>query len=371
MHYAEKPYIKKLLLERLTRHGNVRYVFSGHVHIPLKASVKTAVNHREIRFINLPAGGYRPRAFGEEDYFGGPCQGVALVKVTGKDVRVDYLDVARNVFTYPSEFREAPLQQRSLLTRNKWELATGNVLQNGHFTNLEGWHGHYVYQEDDSPTYLRDIREVDEVRALYLSARRRRYPKPGQDRLPQTLNQLTQVMLTPDGRLPQVNLRIKLSCPEYFEEALTGVFIWIEAYHGYRKQYSVIYSAGKVPASLSNRFDHADELIVVHRHLPAVSDRWHTLLLNPTVDLDPVDRPVDRWALNLGVWNINDGNNQGIEAYFAAVEQQAAGREPSQLDGVQLSDKPENMRYTFRVNHTAGEHVIANQAELYFPPPLR
>ena len=372
VHYAEKPYVKKLLLDLLTRHSNVRYVFSGHVHIPLKSSVKTAVSHQGIQFINLPAGGYRPRAFGEEDYFGGPSQGVALVTVDGAEVQVDYLYVTRNRFTYPNAFPEFPLQQASLLTLNKWELAAGTQVKNGGFNSgLDHWHANYVYQEDEHPTYVREIRQIDDgVPALYLRAHRRRYDKPGQDRLPQTLNQLTQVCLAPDGQFPALQLRLKVACATHYGRALTGAFVWLEGYFGHHKRYSLIYSAGRIPASLSNRFDRSDGLVVVHRHLPARLDRWHKVILHPMADLGRLEQPIDRWVLNLGVWNINDGNNAGIEAYFAAIEQGDAAEGPSQLDGKPLEEKPAQQVYQFRVDHTAGEHVIADQDELYFTPPL-
>ena len=366
VHYAEQPYIKQLLLELLTRHGNVRYVFSGHVHIPIKSSAKTAVTYRGINFINLPAAGYRPRAFGEEDYFGGPSQGAAIVNVAGDRVSVTYVDATRNVFTYPQEFDELPLQEESLLTRNKWELAHGGDLVNGDFRNLAHWHGHFVYQEDELPTYTKEIRELDGLQALYLRANKRRYDKPGQDRVPQTLNQLTQVVRAPGGQWPQLELRLQVDCAHYFDRALLGAFIWIEGYWGHHQQYSLIYSAGKVPKKLGNRFHRSEETVTVHRDVPLTPGQWYTLVLNPGQDLASPTRPIDRWAVNLGVWNINDGNNEGVGAYFASVRQQPAGNTPSQVNGQALKEKSEDKQYVFRVDHTAGEHVIADQEDLYF-----
>jgi 3',5'-cyclic AMP phosphodiesterase CpdA len=367
VHYAEKPYIKKLLLDLLTRHGNVKYVFSGHVHIPLKSSVKTAVTYRGINFINLPAAGYRPRAFGEEDYFGGPAQGAAIVAVDGEDIQVDYVDVTRNVFTYPGQFPHATLQEASPLILNKWELAKGTQLQNGNLASQEHWHSNYIYQEDHQPTYLRRICEKDSLQSIYLRANKRRYDKPGQDRLPQTLNQLTQVVFAPDGRFSEIELRMLVECEHFYERALVGAFVWIEGYWGHHKQYSLIYSAGKIPASLSNRFNRSPQTVIVHRHLPAKTGAWSTVILNPEQDLAGTEQqPIDRWAINLGVWNINDGNNEGIGAYFASIEQRPPGEQSSRLDGQPLGEKHAEMIYTLRVDHTAGEHVIASQDELYF-----
>jgi len=51
--------------------------------------------------INLPAAGYRPRAFGEEDFAGGPCQGTTIVTVKGKEANVRFKTVTQEEFTYP------------------------------------------------------------------------------------------------------------------------------------------------------------------------------------------------------------------------------------------------------------------------------
>ena len=75
-YYLEKTYIKKTMADLFGTHGNVKYVFSGHVHIPMKSAFKTAISYKGVKYINLPATGYRPRAFGEDDYFGRPSQGI-------------------------------------------------------------------------------------------------------------------------------------------------------------------------------------------------------------------------------------------------------------------------------------------------------
>ena len=83
--YAETVPVKRRLLDILTRYGNVKYVFSGHTHIPLRASLKIARTYRGATFINLPPAGYRARGFGEPDFGQGPSQGFALVKIRGQD----------------------------------------------------------------------------------------------------------------------------------------------------------------------------------------------------------------------------------------------------------------------------------------------
>ena len=52
-------------LDAITQHGNVKYVFSGHVHAGVKASVKSSVTYRGTQFINSPTA-VKGRPFGEE-----------------------------------------------------------------------------------------------------------------------------------------------------------------------------------------------------------------------------------------------------------------------------------------------------------------
>ncbi|NJM94261.1 MAG: hypothetical protein HC842_06005, partial [Cytophagales bacterium] len=102
--YCEEVHVKRLLFDILGKHGNVKYVLSGHVHIPVKASFKTAVEHRGMKLINLPAAGYRPRAFGEPDFNGGPSQGFVVVEVQGEQVRLTAKTLTEEEYEYPSSF---------------------------------------------------------------------------------------------------------------------------------------------------------------------------------------------------------------------------------------------------------------------------
>ena len=56
---------KNNLLDTITRYNNVKYVFSGHVHIGVKASIKTARNYKGTNFILSPTPVFA-RPFGEE-----------------------------------------------------------------------------------------------------------------------------------------------------------------------------------------------------------------------------------------------------------------------------------------------------------------
>ena len=56
---------RKKLLDLMTRYGNVRYYFNGHVHNGIQASLKMSKNYRGINFITVPTI-IHTRPFGEE-----------------------------------------------------------------------------------------------------------------------------------------------------------------------------------------------------------------------------------------------------------------------------------------------------------------
>ncbi len=177
INYAESVYVKRTFLEILSRFGNVKYVLSGHVHIPLRASFKTAVSYRGIQLVNLPAAGYRPRAFGEEDFYGGPTQGIALVHIRGNEASIKYKTVTEESFEYPPEFPAFDEKAYPLWLQYKWELPAGDRIVNGDFSNgFEGWARRFVYQEDQDPSNVCEIRPSPgnpDKPSLYLFARKR------------------------------------------------------------------------------------------------------------------------------------------------------------------------------------------------------
>ncbi len=169
INYVESVDVKRQLLDILAKHGNVKYVLSGHVHIPLVASLKTAVSYRGMQLINLPAAGYRPRAFGEEDLTGGPVQGIAVVRIEGDQARITFRTVTDQEYAYPSSFRPFSPDDYPLWLRHKWELDAPERLVNGDFSEgLAGWHRRYVYPEDQSPSNQCEVRTLDNQPALYL-----------------------------------------------------------------------------------------------------------------------------------------------------------------------------------------------------------
>jgi len=377
INYAESVYVRRTFLEILARHGNVKYILSGHVHIPVKASFKTAVTHKGMKLINIPAAGYRPRSFGEEDYYGGPSQGIAIVQVEGENASIKYKTVTEEVFEYPSHLPEFDAQTYSLWLKEKWELPAGKDFINGRFEEgLQGWAKRFVYTEDVHPSNLCESRSAPETggSALYLFCRRRGYQAPGQDRLPQDINRITQAVELPEGALPGIRFRYRIDGEHTVPEGYSGGYILVEGYSGSNRVHKLMYSAG---ISWVNNWGARNLNREVPFHifgLSAEPDRWHNASLNIARDYEKAEPEksysalqADRLVVTLGVWNINDGEEQPFGIYFTDLNVENASEEPSHTDGIPVREKPVEKRWwrnkIWPNVNMAGEHryIIATQ----------
>ena len=146
---------KNRLLDALTRYGNVRYVFSGHVHAGIQNSVKTAWEYKGVKFIVAPSP-VRPRPFGEEYpefTLGG---GYYLqVEVQRERVRLLGRQIGRSAeHLYPASFRAFDFGIDPRCFRPIWELPAEATLRNGGFEEgLAGWNCVFRYLKDKEPGY--------------------------------------------------------------------------------------------------------------------------------------------------------------------------------------------------------------------------
>ncbi len=374
--YVNPVLVNRLLYDILSRHGNVKYVFSGHVHIPIRASSKTAVSYQGIRMINLPPAGYRPRAFGEEDFYGGPSQGICLVDVDGDHADIHFQTVTREIFSYPRTFQEYTIEMDPLWFYYKWELQGNEKIINGSFEEgLAQWDHQYIYSEDLDPSNKKEIVEVPgrEGKALYLFSRKRGYDTPGQDRLPQTLNQVTQVILAPPERIPSIHFAFRIDGSHYFPDSWNGAFLWLEGYIGRHLALSHVYTIGKGIYSLGGSY--GGNVRSSYYDITDVPDEWHEALINVADDYRKTNEngslltlAIEKYAINLGTWTVNDGYQQEMGVFFDDVH-----LDFNFLDHIgesRLDDKPirtlepRNI-FTSRIHHEAGEHQYASQSDLY------
>jgi len=164
--------------------------------------------------INLPAAGYRPRAFGEADYCDGPPQGAAIVELRQNDFEVTYKTVTEAEFTYPRKARQFDDKAYALWLVPKFELPCKAQFRNGQFTQgLSDWQHNWVYLEDENPANICEVRPVSEASSmpyLHLRSRKRGFETPGQDRLPQSINQITQALDIRTVQTPLIELEYRI-----------------------------------------------------------------------------------------------------------------------------------------------------------------
>jgi len=383
INYAESVYVRRTFLDILARHGNVKCVLSGHVHIPVKAAMKTAVEYRGMRMINLPAAGYRPRNFGEEDYYGGPSQGLALVHIREEELSIQFKTVTEEVFDFPQKLPAFDEKAYPLWLKEKWELPASEGLINGDFSKgLEAWARRYVYMEDEDPANICELRPAPgiEGKALYLWNRRRGYQAPGQDRLPQDVNRLCQAIALKASSRPTLEMHYRIDGEHTAPDGFSGAYMLAEGYRGSHCLLRLRYSAGKVWVNNWGVRNWNEAVRLHHFDLPFETDTWMDGQLNLASDYEQREGKgtydklkLDRLVLSLGVWNINDGEPWPFGIYFSQLAILPQGKGPSMVAGKAVEEKQEAQiwwRNKLWPNvNMAGEHryVIATRPEGTIP----
>jgi len=380
INYAEQVNVKKQLLDILSKHGNVKLVLSGHVHIPVKASFKTAVEHRGIRFINLPAAGYRPRGFGEADFYGGPTQGFAIVELVGKNAQVTFKTVTEEEYPYPQKLRQFDAEAYPLWYGHKWELPAQTNLVNGTFEQgLKGWGRRWVYREDANPSNRCEVHqnfEGSSTSSLYLYTRCRGYHAPGQDRLPQWNNQIFQAVKVQPTRRPALDFSYRLDEKTTDLDGLNGGLVCVEGFNGTVKMFNLTYSLHHYWNEVGGKSELFREVPPILFDLPTNGQRT-SVTLNLATDFETQDEQrrtyeslsIDRLVVNLGVWHLNDGADHPFAVYFDGFSLGKDMGKPSQSAGQPISRKPEALIWWRGKYHPNGR--LAGEHHYHWEMPLR
>ncbi len=326
INYTEPAAIKNLLFDILSKYENVKTIFSGHVHIPVKSSFKTAIQYRGINCINLPAAGYRPRAFGEEDFNGGPSQGIAIVQITGNNMETTYKTVTLEEYKYPEILPEFDNNKFPLWLNNKWNLPAEKQFCNGNFEEgLKFWGQRFVYMEDVHPANICEIRKEETLgkNALYLKVNKRGFCTPGQDRLPQDINRVFQAVKLEKGKSPTLNFNYRIDGEDSDFEGYCGAYLWIECYRGSTKVVNLLYFLNKAWVNIGNTYGRTANIKPVIYSLDLTPDKWHQAKINiendfntNTDDITFKELNPDRIVISVGMWNVNDGDKQPFAAWF-------------------------------------------------------
>ncbi len=364
--YVESVEVKRTLLNILAKHGNVKYVLSGHVHIPLKASLKTAVTYRGMNFINLPAAGFRPRGFGEEDITGGPVQGIAVASIDDEQAEVNFHTVTDEIYNYPTTFREFSPENYPLWLNHKWELNASDNIQNGDFAEgLKSWHRRFVYEEDENPSSICEARSWQNQSALYLFSASRGYRVPGQDRLPQTINQVCQAISVNSEQQPILSFQYQLANENSQPDEWVGAFIWVEGFKRDLKKLNQVYAIGKAYGNLRDNHRGIHPPPTSFFKLPTTLEP-NNVQLNIARNHEEAQKSkfsslgLDKLIINLGIWTANEKPSQRMGIYFTDF------RLNERDDSNSLATMNSENIWRKGIDHIAGEHV--NVKERYVPP---
>lgn len=366
--YCETPYVKSLLFDILTKHGNVKTIFSGHVHIPVKSSLKTAVSHRGINCINLPAAGYRPRAFGEEDFYGGPAQGICIVDIKGDKISATYKTVTFEEFKYPENLPAFDSEKYPLWFGYPWQLPANKQFKNGDFKNgLTGWGRKFVYYEDENPSNICEAGLRDSHPAVYLKTEKRRVHTPGQDRLPQDINRIFQAVELEQCKKPIIQFEYLLDSKNCDFTGINGLYIWIEGYLKSSRLVNLMYFANQGMTNLGSTYARQKGAAPVFFSLNNIADVWHKVQLNIAADFETNNQGLkfaspapDRLVISAGIWNINDGRPQPFAAFLRNFRLEYGEELFSQIDGKKIEPLPEERKWwqgkKIPWGNIAGEH---------------
>lgn len=167
---------KNRFIALMTRHGNVKYYFNGHVHNGIQASVKMSKAFRGINFITVPTI-IQSRPFGEEypAFQKGLEKGgyYMTVNVDGEKVTLNaHLAGEKQVHTYPTALPVFEEKMEPRWNKTIFELPGTNNLVNGDFEKgLNGWIAKFRYKSDTEPAYITEVRTDNNRKALFVSTR--------------------------------------------------------------------------------------------------------------------------------------------------------------------------------------------------------
>ncbi len=359
------------ILETLTRYGNVRYVFSGHVHNGIQTAVRTAWSYKGAQFILCPTG-VAPRPFGEEypAFAGGVEEGgyYMVVQVRGSEaVLTGRLNGIREAHAFPKSCPEFKPEIEPRWFRPASEIETVPQLVNGSFEKgLSGWRAPYRYVSGKTPGFV--CRSAKEHAAAGTSSAYLRSQVQGWKWAADELIELYQTVQLRPGDYPVLQAAYRIEEADSFG----GGYLRAVAYKGKEMRAMMVFDWGKgkedckhLPRSFAYsatteraRHNYLIELGKQRRgmfwSLPDAPGVWHRVrldlrdLFDRAVKTREVRSPfeADKLFLAVGVWDGRGG--KASSAFFDDVVLTfAKGRQPSTINGHPVHVTPKVFETTF------------------------
>ena len=360
--------LRKKLLNLMTRYGNVKYYFNGHVHNGLQTAERSAWEYKGIRFFTVPTL-IQPRPYGEE--FAGFEAGIhrggyyLIVDVNGDELTLrGRLSGVDKEYVFSRQFKEFSPDEFPRWFSSIPELPAKPALENASFSSgLNGWDLPERYNREKDPFFVADtgvFSEHQAVRLMIKSPVKSLWCEDEYYEVSQT------VSVDPNQSLM---IRGDYYIPDDFD--VGGGYIAALLMSGEQFKGLMMFHWGK-QEEFGNYLPRAYGYAVTGRQqswlyfqqlgdrkegmfwdLPQELNQWHTLKADISALYDQGHRAgayralgVDKVVFASGIWNYVKNYPSKTEAYYSNLMIRNGSSE-SVVDGADLSVSPLNFTCSF------------------------
>ncbi len=347
-------------VELLTRHGNVKYAFFGHVHNTVAAVPLISWRYRGTAFLVMPNAANFART---ADYHetAQSSWGVGLVKLNGQvcEAITFHTLAGETIAIDPASLEEYDDQVYGYL-QPEWAWPAAPALRNGGFeeTALAGWFVNHLLPYENPPQQKRRLvtgGAFEGSRFLYLYTKARASGNDTQSYLTAEVRQAVSVPAA--GQWPVLKLHYNIPAAEYVNPEACSPYVMVAGYRTGERVYrfALAYALGKAFSFFGVRGPYAC------LELAPVFDDWRELTLYPRSDFARFfpeknweKLAIDRVVVTLGVHNDNYSNAQApaeIGVAFDAVNWTTVSVPTPPTAGVNAEQVSHPVSFTLRQNH--------------------
>ncbi len=310
--YGPRANHRAQLMDILTRYGNVKYVFSGHVHTTVSAAPLISWRYRGAAFIVMPNSAHWARSHYYQEHYRS-SQGVGTVQLNGKRCEsITFHTLAGEII--PIATAEFPVYDDAIYAylRPPGALPAGSSLLNGGFEQplSQGWFVNHLMPYDTAPIQRRLLKATGAAEGRqYLYFYTQSQAAEGKYPANFLIAEVRQAVAVTDATgWPQLRLKYKLPSQEYRNPEDCSAYVLIA---GHRKEtlealFTICYSLGR-----TLRVPGEQEPYLALKAVPEL-DRWSDLTLNVRSDYQQYF-PAPSWdslgleslVVRLGVYNEN------------------------------------------------------------------
>ena len=324
------------LVGLVTKYGNVRYAFFGHVHNTVGSVPVISWQYKGTAFITLPNTANIVRLYHYHET-AKSSWGAALLKLDGPTCTSMTLHtLAGETITLSPEKLPEYDDEVYAYIRPETQWPAGESLRNGDFgKDLDGWFVNHLLPYDTPPIQKREIR-TDDGGGKYLHLYTKGLKLGGGSG--SFICDVRQAVLAPPAdQWPQLSFRYRILSTEYPSPKCGTAFAIVTGYGEGKSHPSLrmIYNLGEpIHGVETGSYVRGSKKSVAALRATPVLDRWTPLTLNVRSDYEKLkgqppwgDPKLHKIIVTLGVWNANHGRGKStaeIGASFDDVVWQAA-----------------------------------------------